>query len=169
MYALQPPAIQVDGLPAYVQGGEVTAAVIALCALSLGLTTFVILCGKWLHDANGEIGNLRDTMTAADAVSDAYKYERDQAVVELAVAKDLLAQEHTLRTIAETQRNEAMRRVGELLRKHVAKATNEEIQELTNEAFASPLSLVPRPAERVPQAVPRRSDSTADGLLDPDA
>ena len=144
-----------------------TVAVIGLIALSMSLTAGVLLCGKWLHDANDELGRLRDTLTANDAVSDAYRYERDEAVVERDVAKDLLAQEHTLRTIAEAQRNEAMRRVGELLRKHVAKATNEEIQELTNEAFASPLSLVPRPVDGVPQAVPRRSDSIADGLLDP--
>ena len=159
------------------------ALAVALTALSVLLASGCILCGKWLHDANSSIGNLRDTMTAADAVSDAYKYERDQAVVELAVAKDLLSREQTLRAIAEAQRNEAQRKARDLLRKHMRTATDEEIRETVRDLFETPLSVVPRlsgNAGGVSGAAvagggvrsvdgPRRSDAGPDALLDPDA
>lgn len=143
------------------------ALTIALAALlALSMTSNVVLFASLRSEAK-EGKQARDLIEQKEDLADEYRLGRDALAAKLKVTEDLLAQETTLRLIASTQRNEAQKRVGELLRKHVTKATNEEIQELTNEAFASPLSLVPARPGGVPPPVPRRSDSRADGLIDP--
>lgn len=143
-------------------------ALAGLLALSMAsnVALFVALRGE-----TKEGKAARDVIDQHQALADGYRSERDALTVKLRVNEDLLEQERTLRAVASMQRDAAQKRVGELLRKHIARATNEEIQELTNEAFASPLSLVPAApgvlSSGVSQAVPRRSDSGADGLIDP--
>lgn len=152
-------------------GCGVIALAIGLVALSAALTAAVIACGKWLHDANREIGNLRDRLADADSREDQYRSERDLEVTAHAVTRDLLRQEQTLRAIAEAQRNEAMRKSRELLAKHMRDATDDEIRETVRDLFETPLSVVPRPpgdgVRR--EATPPRSEAGTDALLPFDA
>lgn len=141
-----------------------TALAIAAIGLALVATGGLITMAVWYRGANEQIGNLRDTMTANDAVSDAYQYERDNAVAELAQSKEKLAKAETLRAIAEAQRNDAQGRLRVVLREHMEDASDDEIRELVSSVFASALSVVPHVPD-VPQA--RRSESGPDALIDP--
>jgi hypothetical protein len=145
-----------------------TALCIALAALlALSMSSNVALFVALRGEAK-EGKTARDLIEQKEDLADEYRAARDTLASKLKVTEDLLEQEQTLRLIASTQRNEAQRRVGELLRKHVTKATNEEIQELTNEAFQSPISLVPRPPG-ADVSVPKLPDpkDPRDRLLDP--
>jgi hypothetical protein len=145
---------------------EVTALAIALVGLCTVLAGGLVAVTVFYRGAVRELGNARDRLDAQDIVIATVTDERNDASVKHKLAEDLLARERSLRAIAEAQRNEAQRKVRDLLRNHLAKATDEEIQELTNEVFTSPIALAPRP-DGVPTAVPRRSEAGADALLDP--
>lgn len=141
------------------------AAVIALCGVNALLAGFMVTLGVWMRSDRKTADNLRDVVDASQR--DAADFESRWRVVaaELAVTADQLEREQNLRTIAEAQRNEAMRRVRELLGRHIKTATLEEIQEMTNDAFASPLSVVPRP-DGVP-LLPAAEAAGSDDILDP--
>ncbi len=131
-------------------------ALTGLLAISLTgaitLTVWYRSADRRGDDLSAKVADLEKRLTSSDQLATVKTAECEQ--------------EHTLRLIAEMQRNEAMRRVGELLRNQLANATESEIQELTNAAFESPLALAPRPAAGVPQAVPRSADGD-NALLDP--
>lgn len=82
-----------------------------------------------------------------------------------AVTAEQFKTEQNLRSIAEAQRNEAQRKVRAQIQTFLPMASDAEIQEITNEVFASPLSLAPRAPERVPKLPD--PDDPRDALLDP--
>lgn len=145
------------------------ALAVALTALCAASTAGLITFGVWYRSSQRELGNARDRLDALGIVIDTVTDERNVASAGRKIAEDQLAQERHLRVIAETQRNTAQERVRDLLRTHIAKATNEEIQELTNEAFTTPLALAPRAPRSagVPPQMPRRSEAGPDALIDP--
>lgn len=143
-----------------------TAVAIAALALALLSTGGLIAQLVFNRQERKDYDACRDLLSQELKLSGQYADERDEFARKLAVADAQRTQEQNLRAVAEAQRNAAMERVRDLLRKHVTKATNEEIQELTNDAFTTPLAVAPR-APSVPPQVPRRSDSGADGLIDP--
>jgi hypothetical protein len=140
-----------------------------LAAIGGGTTVVLIGLSAWLIyklvAAQRETMIARDLLHGARSISAEWEHKHVTVTAELGVTKKRLEQEQTLRAIVERRCEVAQDRVRELLRKYVAKATNEEIQELTNEAFTTPLAVVPRAPDGVPQ-VPR-SQSARDGLIDP--
>ncbi len=119
------------------------AVCIGLTALSLALTGLCIACGKWLHDSNEERSHLRDRLENGDAREDEYKSQRDVLDAKCNVLTKRLEQETQLRTIAEMQRNDAMRKATACLATHMKDATNEEIESTARELFRTPLSILP--------------------------
>ena len=128
------------------------SGLIAACA---AVVTFALL-GR--RDATS-IRIAGDLLNEERGISRQYKSERDIEVAAHAVTRKRLEQEQNLRAIAEAQRNEAQRKVRDMLTKHMRNATDDEIRALTADAFSSPLSLVPK--------VPEADDATPDDLLDP--
>lgn len=107
----------------------VTYALVGLCVL---LATTASALAIWCHSL------ISDVRSAAE-----YRRDRDLQAVELASVRKALALEQSLRTIAESQRNEAMRRTRDLLAQHAKDMTDDEIREMVRAAFASPLVVVP--------------------------
>lgn len=136
------------------------AAVIGLIALSTLLASATVTCGVWLHSANESRLHAADLIDGQRKLVAEYKSKYEVEFAAHSVTTRELEQERQLRGVAEAQRNEATRRVHDLLRSHIATATEDEIRALTAAAFASPLSVVPAPAAR-------RSNSATDGLIDP--
>lgn len=134
----------------------------ALIAATGAVVTFALLSRK---DGRALIA-ARDLLNGEQRVSAEWESKYKATTAKLIVVEVSKKHESDLRAVAEVQRNAAQARVRELLRRHMGTATNEEIQELTNEAFSSPLSVVPRPADGVPQAVPR-SEARDTALVDP--
>lgn len=118
------------------------ALAIGLAALSATLTGFVILQGVWLHSSNRDTTAYADHLDGQRKLVAEYKSKYDVEFAAHAVTQRELEQEKQLRAVAEAQRNEAQRRVQDLLRSHMASATENEIRALTAAAFASPLSVV---------------------------
>lgn len=136
------------------------AICVGLVALSAMLAGFTITAGVWLHTANDERLNAADLLDGQRKLVAEYKSKYDTELVAHTVTSTQLKQERDLRGVAESQRNEAMRKTRELLRANLEHASDDEIRELVASAFTVALAVVP-------QAGPRRSDSAADGLLDP--
>jgi hypothetical protein len=138
----------------------VTAALIAVAVAAASLVGFLITQAIWLHSANEARLHAADIIDGQRKLVAEYKSKYDVEFVAHSVAQRELEQERQLRGVAEAQRNAAQRHVQDLLRSHIATATEDDIRALTATAFASPLAVVPaQPA--------RRSDSAADGLIDP--
>ena len=126
----------------------------ALVVATGAVVTFALLGRK-------DAATLRDVVDLLDGqrkLVAEYKHKYDTEQVAHSVTTKALDQEKTLCAIAQAQRNEAQRRVRELLGKHIATATEEEIRALTADAFSSPLSVVP---------LPTAEDGDRDALLDP--
>jgi biopolymer transport protein ExbB/TolQ len=126
-----------------------------LAALGGGTTVILIGLTAWLTyrlvAAKNETMNARDLLNGERQVSAEYRSARDIEVTAHAVTKGQLAKERTLKSIAESQRNEAQRKARDLLRKHMRTATDEEIRETVAELFTVPLSLAPSsPASKQP-------------------
>lgn len=136
--------------------------VAGLIAATAAVITFALLS----RSDRGATMAARDMLNAERKVSAEWESKYKTTAAKLVVVETSKQQEQNLRAIAETQRNIAQARVRELLRAYAKTATNEEIQELTDAAFSSPLSVVPRAPERVP-SVPARSETGADRLIDP--
>jgi formate dehydrogenase maturation protein FdhE len=122
------------------QGAEVTYAIISIVGLFLLLLAST---GVWLHAEVSEGKRLRDTLDSQRELAGKYQHERDVEVAAHAVTKDQYATEKTLRAIAETQRNEAQRKLRAYLARNLATASEQEITDVINDVFATPLSLVP--------------------------
>lgn len=124
------------------------AALLAL-SMSASVAMFVAL--------RGETRNARD----AEHLAATYLKDRDAHAEALAVTQRQLETANNLRSIAEAQRNEAERRVRDLLVAHAKDATDDEIRSMVANAFRSPLASVP--------SVPAAADPDADrdGLLNP--
>lgn len=136
----------------------------AIAAIGAGSTLTLIGLVAWLVY---KLVRSKDEQLAARDMLDKERERADAAEGDLraetsahAVTSEMLDVEQDLRSIAEAQRNEAQRRVHDLLRQHMRDATDDEIRALTADAFRSPLGVV-----SVPEA--RRSDHPTDGLLDP--
>jgi hypothetical protein len=127
----------------------------------VGVVVWLTYRGAKAKDAQGAA---LDLLRGEQRVSAEWESKYKTTTAKLIASEVSRQHEADLRAVAEVQRNTAQARVRELLRMHMGTATNEEIQELTDEAFTSPLSVVPRPLERV--QVPRSQDPR-DGLLNP--
>ncbi len=140
-----------------------TYAFLALAIAQLGALVTVAV---WYHQANTKAENLRDLRDAERKVSAEYQHQRDVATAERDTALTLEEQEHTLRTIAEMQRNEAQAKCREYLRTNLRGATDDEIRAVVSDLFTSPLAVVPRPpGVRSPKA--EAGDAGPDDILDP--
>jgi methylmalonyl-CoA mutase N-terminal domain/subunit len=117
-----------------------TWALISLAGLLILLLTST---GVWLHAEVSEGKHVRDRLDEQTKVSAEYQHERDVSVAAHAVTRDQLATETTLRAIAEAQRNEAQRKLRAYLARNLATASEQEITDVINDVFATPLSLVP--------------------------
>lgn len=122
----------------------------------------LVPAGIWLHAEVREGKRIRDRLDEQTKLTAEYQHQRDLEVTAHTVTKDQLEQERNLRAIAETQRNNAMRRVRELLVKYMGEATNEEIADATALLF-SPIGGVVR--EEVPAA--NRPSAGSDDLEKP--
>ena len=136
------------------------AICIGLVALSTLLAGAVITCGIWLHSANADRLNAADLIDGQRKLVAEYKHKFDAEFVAHVVTTKRLDQEQTLRAIAESQRNEAQRKCRAYLARSLEGATEDDVNAVLADLFASPLVLVPAP-------VPRRSDHPTDGLIDP--
>lgn len=77
----------------------------------------------------------------------------DDALSELNATRGRLAKEHVLRSVAEAKLNTAKKRVFELIRAHAGDATDDEVRQLTADAFGVELSVVPPPVSEDPDAL----------------
>lgn len=115
-------------------------AAIALAALAMGAAiTFAV----WYRSSVGELAACRDRLDETETLAATYQSGRDIAVMAHRVAEDQLKTEHNLRVVAEQQRNEALARVRDLLRKYAPYLTSDEVEDLARDAFASVLVVVP--------------------------
>jgi hypothetical protein len=121
----------------------VAAVTWALVSIAGLLALMLTSTGVWLHAEISEGKHLRDSLDQEQRIAFEYKHERDVLTAELAVAKDQLATEHNLRTIAESQRNAAQQKARAYLAQHLATAGENEITDVVQELFSTPLSLVP--------------------------
>jgi hypothetical protein len=141
----------------------VAGVIDVLAAIGAGSTLTLIALVAWL--TYRLVGAMREQLGARDLLDKEREELRhvrgdlDTETAAHAVDTKRLVIADNLRFVAEAQRNEALRRVTELLRQHMRTATDDEIRALTDEAFSSPLSVVPSP-------VPRSQDGD-DALLDP--
>lgn len=140
------------------QGEAVTFALIGLVAISVSLTGFTITCGVWLHSANADRLNAADLIDGQRKLVAEYKHKFDTELVAHTVTAKQLEQERQLRGVAEARLKEAQTRLSAYLAQNLRGATEDEINAVLVDLFASPLGLVPAP-------VPRRSDHPTDGLL----
>jgi predicted RNA-binding Zn ribbon-like protein len=141
----------------------------AALAIFGGSTTLVLVgVVVWLTyrhaKAKDAASTALDLYRDQQRVSDEWESKHEIEVVAHAATKGLLAKEHTLRVIAESQRNEAQRKARDLLRKHMRTATDDEIRETVADLFTAPLGLVP--ADGVRRETPR-SEAPGTALLDP--
>ncbi len=107
-----------------------------------------------------------DLLRGQRDVSAEWESKYKATAAKLVVAADSLEREKFLRLTAETARNIAQARLANEIRKRIPTATNEEIQEITNDTFSA-LAIAPRPVDGVPQSGPRRSEAGPDALIDP--
>jgi hypothetical protein len=112
---------------------------------TLALAAFVITQAIWLHSANRERDNLRDTLDAEQTHAQKWrsKYETELATHQACIKQR--DTEHNLRVIAESQRNEAQRKCRAYLARNILGATNDELNEILGDLFSAPLSVVPKP------------------------
>lgn len=122
-----------------VVGGVVIAlASVALAALALTGTLSLLL-----YKAQRETMRVRDVLESERKVTAEYKSQRDVTSAALAVAEQRIKDEIDLRSAAEAQRNEAQRRVRELLSARMKEASPDDIEALVKETFGRPLSESP--------------------------
>lgn len=118
---------------------------IAIAALGLafmcagGLIAQLVFARQSSKDAD----NLRDRFLEAEKMAAALQDDRDDWKRKHDVAIAGKEHEHNLRVIAEAQRNEAMRKTRELLQRHAKYLTPDLVDELVQDTFQTPLSLVP--------------------------
>lgn len=134
------------------------AVAIGLVALSTALTAAVITMGIWLHSANADRLNAADLIDGQRKLVAEYKSKYDTESVAHTVTSKALTQEQQLRGVAEARLKEAQTRLSAYLAQNLRGATEDEINAVLVDLFASPLGLVPAPS-------PRRSDHPTDGLL----
>jgi predicted Holliday junction resolvase-like endonuclease len=108
----------------------------ALVSLSFLLLALLVPTAVWLHAEISEGKHLRDLYEEQVHVAARYMGERDLEVAAHAVTTDELKKERSLRSQAEAQRNDALRRARELLVKHMGEATDEEIAAAMADLFA---------------------------------
>jgi hypothetical protein len=118
----------------------VTWALVSLAGL---LVLMLTSTGVWLHAEISEGKRIRDRLDETKALSAEYQHQRDVLTAELAVTEDLLAQEKNLRVIAESQRNAAQQKARAYLARNLVTASENEITDVVQELFSTPLALVP--------------------------
>jgi len=117
----------------------------AIAALGLalmcagGLITQMVFARQSSKDAD----NLRDRFLEAEKMAAALQDERDDWKRRHDAVQADRDREHNLCVIAESQRNEAMRKTRELLQRHAKYLTPDLVDELIADAFQTPLSVVP--------------------------
>jgi hypothetical protein len=122
------------------------ALAVALASLSAILAGFTAMCGVWLHSANKEKDNLRDTLDAEQMRGQEWRSKYESEIVVHGAAIKAREQEHTRRMIAETNLREAQRRLSAYLAHRMKGATKDEVNAVLADVFASSgLSLVPQP------------------------
>jgi CRISPR/Cas system CMR subunit Cmr4 (Cas7 group RAMP superfamily) len=120
----------------------VAAVTWALVSIAGLLALMLTSTGVWLHAEISEGKLLRDSLDQEQRLSFEYQHERDVMVAKLKVAEDLLAQEKNLRVIAESQRNAAQQKARAYLAQHLVTASENEITDVVQELFSTPLSVV---------------------------
>jgi hypothetical protein len=121
----------------------VAAVTWALVSLAGLLVLMLTSTGVWLHAEISEGKRIRDRLDEEKKLSAEYQHERDATVAKLKVAEDLLAQEKNLRVIAESQRNAAQQKARAYLARNLVTASENEITDVVQELFSTPLALVP--------------------------
>jgi hypothetical protein len=121
----------------------VAAVTWALVSLAGLLVLMLTSTGVWLHAEISEGKRIRDRLDETKALSAEYQHQRDVLTAELAVTEDLLAQEKNLRVIAESQRNAAQQKARAYLARNLVTASENEITDVVQELFSTPLALVP--------------------------
>jgi hypothetical protein len=121
----------------------VAAVTWALVSIAGLLALMLTSTGVWLHAEISEGKHLRDSLDQEQRLAFEYQHERDATVAKLKVTEDLLAQEKNLRVIAESQRNAAQQKARAYLARNLATASENEITDVVQELFSTPLSLVP--------------------------
>jgi hypothetical protein len=115
----------------------------ALIGLSVLLASMLVPTGAWLHAEISEGKRIRDRLDEEKKLSAEYQHERDVTVAKLKVTEDLLTQEKNLRVIAESQRNAAQQKARAYLARNLVTASENEITDVVQELFSTPLALVP--------------------------
>jgi hypothetical protein len=121
----------------------VAAVTWALVSLAGLLVLMLTSTGVWLHAEISEGKRIRDRLDEEKKLSAEYQHERDATVAKLKVAEGLLAQEKNLRVIAESQRNAAQQKARAYLARNLVTASENEITDVVQELFSTPLALVP--------------------------
>jgi hypothetical protein len=125
-------------------------ALTALCSVTLGALVAALL---WYRATAANLNEVRETAAAL-------LVQRNEARAGEAAAVHQLEMERDLRKGVEAQRDDAQRRVRDLLAKHIKGATDDEVRDLVVDAFRSPLSVRPVPA-------PVTAPADRDALIDP--
>lgn len=114
----------------------------ALIGLSVLLASMLVPLGLWLHAEVREGKAIRDRLEQEQQVSMEYRHQRDEATARLKVTEDQLKTESELRVIAESQRNAAQQRARSYLARNLVHASENEITDVVQELFSTPLSVV---------------------------
>jgi hypothetical protein len=124
----------------------VIALAVALASLSAILAGFTAMCGVWLHSANKEKDNLRDTLDAEQMRGQEWRSKYESELITHGAAIKAREQEKTRRIIAEANLRTAQQRLSAYLAHRMKDGTKDEINAVLADVFASSgLSLVPQP------------------------
>lgn len=125
----------------------------------LGLGTAALFGGSFITLAFLNRKDNRELVMSNRLASDKDKLltiatrRADDAQSELNATRGRLAKEHVLRSVAEAKLQTAKKRVFELIRAHAGDATDDEVRQLTADAFGVELSVVPPPVSPDPDAL----------------
>ena len=136
------------------------AICIGLVALSTLLAGATITCGVWLHSASADRLNAADLIDGQRKLVAEYKHKFDTEFTAHVVTSKRLANEEQSHAAVVVQRDQALAKCRAYLARSLRDATEDDINAVLADLFAPVLAVVPPTGTR-------RSDSAADGLIDP--